>query len=187
LLLPIRRKITLGIVAAGRILVNKSMFIDFANLQRMAQQSAAVTQPCSCNDAQALAWQQIPLTLELDQFEEVGTLVQDPYGEPAFKEYHPAGTRLQSDDAPIRYCAAQNAAAFICATRKAAATSPKCGCARCVRSCWSTRRCRKRFANAGHGRRQLGYDAGFSAFLAVSCPLRVTNAIPAAAAPRKRG
>jgi hypothetical protein len=88
-------------VAAGRILVNKSMFIDFANLQRMAQQSAAVTQPCSCNDAQALAWQQIPLTLELDQFEEVGTLVQDPYGEPAFKEYHPAGTRLQSHDAPI--------------------------------------------------------------------------------------
>ncbi|MYM75895.1 hypothetical protein GTP56_27390 [Duganella sp. FT134W] len=81
--------------------MNKRMFIDFANLKRMAEQSAAVTQPCNCNDAQALAWQQIPLTLELDQFEEVGSLVENAYDEPTFKEYHPAGTRLQSDDAPI--------------------------------------------------------------------------------------
>ena len=77
------------------------MAIDFATLKQMAEQSAAVTQSCSCNDAQAWAWQQMPLTLELDQFEEVGTLVENPYDEPTFKEYHPAGTRLQSDDAPI--------------------------------------------------------------------------------------
>jgi hypothetical protein len=77
------------------------MFIDFATLKRMAEQSAAVTQACSCHDAQALAWQQMPLTLELDQFEEVGTLVENPYAEATFEEYHTAGTRLQSDDAPI--------------------------------------------------------------------------------------
>jgi hypothetical protein len=77
------------------------MAIDFATLKRMAEQSAAVTQSCRCNDAQAWGWQQMPLTLELDQFEEVGTLVENPYDEPTFKEYHAAGTRLQSDDAPI--------------------------------------------------------------------------------------
>lgn len=77
------------------------MSIDFAILKQMAEQSAAVTQSCSCNDAHLLAWQQMPPTLELDQFEEVGTLVEDPYDEPTFKEYHPSGTQLQSDDAPI--------------------------------------------------------------------------------------
>ncbi|WP_229260194.1 hypothetical protein [Duganella aquatilis] len=77
------------------------MAIDFATLKQMAEQSAAVTQSCSCNDAQAWSWQQMPLTLELDQFEETGTLVENPYDEPTFEEYHPAGTRLQSDDAPI--------------------------------------------------------------------------------------
>lgn len=77
------------------------MSIDFAILKQMAEQSAAVTQSCSCNDAHLLAWQQMPPTLELDQFEEIGTLVEDPYDEPTFKEYHPAGTQLQSDDAPI--------------------------------------------------------------------------------------
>ncbi|MRW87759.1 hypothetical protein GJ698_27175 [Pseudoduganella sp. FT26W] len=81
--------------------MNERMAIDFATLKQMAEQSAAVTQSCSCNDAQAWSWQQMPLTLELDQFEETGTLVENPYDEPTFEEYHPAGTRLQSDDAPI--------------------------------------------------------------------------------------
>jgi hypothetical protein len=79
------------------------MIIDFATLKQIAEQSAAVTQSCSCNDAHLLAWQPMPptLELELDQFEETGSLVEDPYDEPTFKEYHPAGTQLQSDDAPI--------------------------------------------------------------------------------------
>jgi len=79
------------------------MAIDFATLKQLAEQSAAVTQSCSCNDAHLLAWQLMPptLELELDQFKETGSLVEDPYDEPTFKEYHPAGTQLQSDDAPI--------------------------------------------------------------------------------------
>lgn len=76
-------------------------FIDFAQLTQLAAASAAVTQPCSCNDAALLAWQALPLTLELDQFQEVGTLVEDPYAEPTFAEYHPAGTRYESAAAPI--------------------------------------------------------------------------------------
>lgn len=77
------------------------MFIAFPQLQQLAQQSAAVTQPCSCNDANLLAWQQIPLTLELEQFEETGSLVEDPFSEATFAEYHPAGTRMESEQAPI--------------------------------------------------------------------------------------
>jgi hypothetical protein len=77
------------------------MAIDFAGLKQLAETSAAVTAPCSCHDAGMLAWQATPLSLELDQFEEVASLVEDPFAEPTFAEYHPNGTRNQSDDAPI--------------------------------------------------------------------------------------
>jgi hypothetical protein len=77
------------------------MAMDFAGLKRLAEASAEVSAPCSCHGAALLAWQAMPATLELDQFEEVGSLVEDPFAEPTFAEYHPAGTRLQSDDAPI--------------------------------------------------------------------------------------
>ena len=77
------------------------MAIDFAGLKRLAEQSAAVAVPCSCHDAALLAWRAVPVTLELDQFEEVATLVDDPFDEPTFAEYHPHGTRYDSDDAPI--------------------------------------------------------------------------------------
>lgn len=74
---------------------------DFAQLKNMAEASAAVTASCPCDDAALLAWQPLPPTLELDQFEQVGSLVDDPYDEPTFAEYHPAGTRYESADAPI--------------------------------------------------------------------------------------
>jgi hypothetical protein len=77
------------------------MAIDFAGLKQLAEASAEVTAPCSCNDAAVLAWRAVPLNLELDQFEEVASLVEDPYAEPTFVEYHLNGTRYDSDDAPI--------------------------------------------------------------------------------------
>jgi hypothetical protein len=77
------------------------MFIGFAELQQMAASSADVTTPCACHDAGLRAWQPLPYTLELDQFDEVGTLVEDPYAIPSVAEYHPHGTRYDSDDAPI--------------------------------------------------------------------------------------
>ncbi|NYE58917.1 hypothetical protein FHW58_000069 [Duganella sp. 1224] len=79
------------------------MAIDFATLKHMAEQSAAVTQACGCHDARLLAWRPLPPAspLEPGQFQEAGSLVEDPYDEPTFKEYHAAGTQLQSDDAPI--------------------------------------------------------------------------------------
>jgi len=75
--------------------------IDFAQLMLLARASAGVVVPCSCCTVSLAAWQRLPATLELDRFEEVGTLMDDPYDEPTFAEYHPHGTRYESDDAPI--------------------------------------------------------------------------------------
>lgn len=75
--------------------------MDFAMLTRLASESAAVTAPCSCCLVPLRAWTAQPLTLELDCFDEVGTLLDDPYDEPTFTEYHPAHTRYESVDAPI--------------------------------------------------------------------------------------
>ena len=75
--------------------------IDFPALVQLAQASAAVTMPCSCNTVSLAAWQALPMTLTLDRFEDVGTLMDDPYDEPTFVEYHPHGTRYEGADAPI--------------------------------------------------------------------------------------
>jgi hypothetical protein len=75
--------------------------IDFPALVQLAQASAAVTTPCSCNTVSLAAWQALPMTLTLDRFEDVGTLMDDPYDEPTFVEFHPDGTRYESADAPI--------------------------------------------------------------------------------------
>ena len=75
--------------------------IEFPALIQLARASSAVTAPCTCIAVPLVAWQAQPLTLELDRFEDIGTLMDDPYDEPTFAEYHPAGTRAYSDDAPI--------------------------------------------------------------------------------------
>ena len=75
--------------------------IAFEPLMRLALASASVTRPCSCNKESLAAWRALPLSLKLDRFEEVGTLFDDPYDEPTFAEFHPAGTRYDSDVAPI--------------------------------------------------------------------------------------
>ena len=75
--------------------------LDYAALARLAQASGTVTAPCSCLDVALAAWEKVPLGLVQDRFQTVGTLRDDPYGDPTFAEYHPAGTRYDSDDAPI--------------------------------------------------------------------------------------
>jgi hypothetical protein len=75
--------------------------IDFATLKQLAEASAAITGACSCTTVPLLAWQRLPPTLELDRFEEVATLVEDPYDDPTYTEYHPHGTHYDSEDAPI--------------------------------------------------------------------------------------
>jgi hypothetical protein len=75
--------------------------IDFSSLTALARASSAVTTPCSCNTVSLAAWQALPMTLMLDRFEDVGTLMDDPYDEPTFAEFHADGTRYESDAAPI--------------------------------------------------------------------------------------
>lgn len=76
-------------------------YVDFAALTQLARASAAVIMPCACNTVSLAAWQALPMTLELERFEDVGTLMDDPYDEPTFVEFHPNGTRYDSEDAPI--------------------------------------------------------------------------------------
>lgn len=92
--------------------------IDFAALKALAEASAKVTVNCHCSSVPLLAWQSLPTSLELDKLEEVGTLVEDPYDEPTFKEYHPAGTRYESAEAPIapRYFPANLSQVLRCRT-----------------------------------------------------------------------
>ncbi|MFC5478777.1 hypothetical protein [Massilia suwonensis] len=75
--------------------------IDFDTLVGLAEASAAVTLPCSCTAVSLAAWRAVPLTLKPERLEQVGFLFDDPYDEPTFAEYHPAGTRYESDTAPI--------------------------------------------------------------------------------------
>jgi len=75
--------------------------IDVESLTRLAQASAAVTTACTCNKIPLTAWSALPFTLNLNGFEEVGALFDDAYDEPTFAEFHPAGTRYESDNAPI--------------------------------------------------------------------------------------
>lgn len=75
--------------------------LDFSTLTRLAQASDAVHVPCSCQVVALAAWQAVPLALDQVRFEEIGTLIDDPYDEPTFAEYHPAGTRYHDAGAPI--------------------------------------------------------------------------------------
>lgn len=92
--------------------------LDFPTLVRLAESSAAVAAPCSCSSVPLPAWQALPTSLELGKLDEVGTLVADPYDQPTFKEYHPNGTRYDSEDAPIapRYYPANISQVLRCRT-----------------------------------------------------------------------
>ena len=75
--------------------------VDFETLVRLAEASASVRKPCRCNEVSLAAWRAVPLTMEVRRLEEVGFLFDDPYDEPTFAEYHPDGTRYESEAAPI--------------------------------------------------------------------------------------
>jgi hypothetical protein len=70
-------------------------------LKSLADAAAAVTQPCACAIDTYREWTRVPVDFPESQMRTVGTLVDDPYGEPTFAEYHPHGTTNWSADAPI--------------------------------------------------------------------------------------
>lgn len=63
--------------------------------------SVNATIPCQCRPENVVDWKTVPPSLDEALFEVVGTLFEDPYVEPTFVEFHPAGTRYESPDAPI--------------------------------------------------------------------------------------
>jgi len=73
----------------------------FDELMRLAQASNAVTRACACELASYHEWARIPPTFPEAQMRIVGTLVDDPYLEASYVEYHPAGTSYWSPEAPI--------------------------------------------------------------------------------------
>jgi len=78
-----------------------SSFLDYPSLAALAAQSDAVTQPCACTRSLSAAWESQPVSFPEAQLRQVGTLRESAYDEPTFDEYHPAGTRFWSPDAPI--------------------------------------------------------------------------------------
>jgi hypothetical protein len=76
--------------------------LDFVALSELAAASAAVAvADCSCNAGALAGWESFPASLDLQQFQSIGTLMGDPYDEPTFAEFHPRGTRYDSREAPI--------------------------------------------------------------------------------------
>lgn len=75
--------------------------LDFPALSALAAASAAATQDCACTQTSFSCWESVPPSLDQGLLAPVGTLFDDPYVEPTFVEYHPAGTRYDSLDAPI--------------------------------------------------------------------------------------
>ncbi|QTO46621.1 hypothetical protein [Burkholderia latens] len=76
-------------------------YLDHAALLTLAAEAAAIDQPCVCTKTSLAGWTSLPLSLQHAQLVEVATLAPPGQPEPAYDEYHPAGTRYWSDDAPI--------------------------------------------------------------------------------------
>ncbi|WP_322024102.1 hypothetical protein [Burkholderia sp. BCC1977] len=76
-------------------------YLDHDALLKLAAEAAHITQPCTCTKTSLAGWTTLPLSLQNTQLTEVATLAPPDDPEPTYDEYHPAGTRYASDDAPI--------------------------------------------------------------------------------------
>src|SRR5437879_2894357 len=81
--------------------MNPLPILTIAELIKLAHQSEQVLTGCSCAKRLFPCWESIPLSFPEEQLQEVGTLIEDPFEEATFKEFHPAGSRYDSPDAPI--------------------------------------------------------------------------------------
>jgi len=95
--------------------------LDFSALAALAETAAGTEAACACGGVSLESWSSVPLSLPEENLLEVGTLLEDPYVEPSFVEYHPAGTRYDSPDAPI-------APRYFPYNRCTVATCRNCGC-----------------------------------------------------------
>ena len=75
--------------------------LNITALKTLAASSRAVVQPCTCAIDGDRAWTRVPPEFPEQQMLTIGTLIDDPYQEATWDEYHPAGTSYWSPDAPI--------------------------------------------------------------------------------------
>jgi hypothetical protein len=75
--------------------------ITLERLMELASESAAVSRRCACAIDSYREWSGIPVSFPAEKMRVVGTLAGDPYEDPTFAEFHPAGTHYWSADAPI--------------------------------------------------------------------------------------
>jgi hypothetical protein len=75
--------------------------LNFSTLVSLAKESGRISEKCRCSSVSLASWESVPLSLDETGFQEVGTLLEDPFAEPTFTEFHPSGTRYDSPDAPI--------------------------------------------------------------------------------------
>jgi hypothetical protein len=75
--------------------------LNFPMLAALAEKSAGITVACTCLPVSLASWESVPLSLDETSLDDVGTLFEDHFTEPTFKEFHPSGTRYDSPNAPI--------------------------------------------------------------------------------------
>jgi hypothetical protein len=77
--------------------------LRFDGLMELAQASGAVTRDCACAIDTYREWARVPASFPEEQMRMAGTLVDDPYAEATYVEFHPAGTSYWSAEAPIAW------------------------------------------------------------------------------------
>jgi hypothetical protein len=75
--------------------------LDFPALEALALVSAHVHSACACSTFNLESWAAVPLSFNEADLLEVGTLLEDPFTEPTFAEFHRSGSRYESANAPI--------------------------------------------------------------------------------------
>jgi hypothetical protein len=83
--------------------MNTDKQLNFEELTQLAAASAAVTQDCTCAIDSFREWTRIPAAFPEQQVRAVGTLVEDPYAEASYDEYHPDKTNYWSAAAPVAW------------------------------------------------------------------------------------
>lgn len=75
--------------------------LDDDALERLARESAARTPCAACAALPCPGWESLPSGFDASRLRPVGTLRPPGDEEPTLDEYHPAGTRFWSPEAPI--------------------------------------------------------------------------------------
>lgn len=75
--------------------------LNLDKLKALAAASDAVTRSCDCAIDTFQGWTRMPVEFPEQQMQTVGTLVEDPYQDATYTEYHAGGSDYWSADAPI--------------------------------------------------------------------------------------